>query len=347
MRITVCGAYGGGNVGDEATLSVLLEDLRKAAPDADLLVFSYDPAETMSMHRVKSSRPSLLAIAKTDILVIEDLDSFFKFFLGFLGKVLRKKVLYYAVGVPKLSLPMKLIIPLAMNVDEVYVRDLYSKRILERCGLRRNIKVIPDPALRLKPIDRLEARQILEKENISTDGFLVGLSLRYSRNEELDRKVKETMSQLINWLIEEKHAEIVFIPMCKHKLVKMDRDDLFGEELKKMINVPKQFKVLTGLNSPREVKGIFMMMNICIGMRLHSAVFAHSVCIPYIGLVTGWAGYDEKIVAFMRDFFGESPLNINHIDVQALKHKVVQLSGARFPVHLRLRKIARGLPEQE
>jgi polysaccharide pyruvyl transferase WcaK-like protein len=327
LKIIVYGAYGSGNIGDEATLDVLLEHFTKVAPESRIVVFSADPKETEIIHSVKSSRPSLLAIIKADTLIIEDLDTVFKFFAGFLGRVLGKKVIYYAVGAPKLTLLMKMMIPLALNVNEICVRDVYSKKMFERYGLRRGIRVVPDPALQLKPIEKSQAKQILETQGVDVDQFLVGLSLRYSRTEELDNQVKQVMASIVNWLVKERNAEIVFIPMCKHRRAKLDKDELFGEELRRLINAPDRFTILRGVGAPREIKGIFSVMNICIGMRLHSAVFAYSVGVSYIGLVTGWVGYDEKILSFMKSFCKQNPFLLSSIDLNSLEQKVIELTG--------------------
>jgi polysaccharide pyruvyl transferase WcaK-like protein len=333
LRIIIYGAYGAGNFGDEATLDALIERFKNIMPEAEILVFSSDPRETRKLYRVQACRPSLMALIKTDILIIEDLDTLFKLLAGFLARMLKKKVVYYAVGAPNLSLPMKLMIPLAMNTRKVYTRDLYSKETLKRYGVRCAISVIPDPALQLIPLEKCKALQILEKEGVTTDRFLVGLSLRYSRSEELNDRVKNIIVYIADWLIKDKNAEIVFIPMCKHKYAKIDKDDLFGEELRQLVNQKEHFKILKGLSSPREVKGIFSLMNICIGMRLHSAVFAYSVGVPYIGLVTGWTGYDEKIISFMKSFCRQNPININKIDIQFLKYKIVEMIDRNFSVN--------------
>jgi polysaccharide pyruvyl transferase WcaK-like protein len=325
FRIIIYGAYGGGNVGDEATLDVLIERLRRAMPEVELSVFSFDPGETERLHGVQACRPSLKALVKTDTLIIEDLDSLAKFLAGFLTRMLRKRVIYYAVGVPKLSFGMKLMIPLAMNGTMVYVRDLYSKKMLERYHLKHGILVIPDPALELKPLEKSKCNQLLEKEGIDVNRFLVGLSLRYSRNTQLNERVKQIMVCIVDWLVEERDAEIVFIPMCKHKLERTEKDNMFGEELRLMVNRRERFRILDNLNSPREVKGIFGLMDVCIGMRLHSAVFAYSMGVPYIGLITDCCGYDEKITAFMRRFCNQSPIDVNHVDTQFLKQKIVEI----------------------
>jgi polysaccharide pyruvyl transferase WcaK-like protein len=325
MRIIIYGAYGSGNFGDEATLDVLIEHLEKV-PGDDLLVFSSDPQETSALYSVKARRPSLVALVQTDAIIIEDLDTSFKFLVGFLARVLRKQILYYAVGFPNLTLPMKLLMPLAIYGKKLYVRDTYSKEAFERFGLR-DIQLVPDPALRLEPVEKSRAKRILEKQGIDLGRFLVGLSLRYSQTTKLDERVKKTMVYVINWLIKEKNAEIVFVPMCKHKRANADKDHLFGEDLRQLVEEKEHFKVLNELSSPREAKGVIGLMSLCIGMRLHSAVFAYSLGIPYVGLVTGRIGYDEKIVSFMKSHFRKAPLNIGQIDAQLLKHRIMEALG--------------------
>lgn len=53
-RLLISGAYGYGNIGDEAILRGMLVALREAIPDADFVVLSGNPAVTRTQHEVKA-----------------------------------------------------------------------------------------------------------------------------------------------------------------------------------------------------------------------------------------------------------------------------------------------------
>lgn len=54
--ITITGAYGAGNLGDEAILAGILQTLRQELPRYDLQVLSHDPAATTALHGVAAAR---------------------------------------------------------------------------------------------------------------------------------------------------------------------------------------------------------------------------------------------------------------------------------------------------
>ena len=51
-RIIISGWYGSKNVGDEAQLSSMVNMIHRVLPDAEITVFSDDPAATISEHNV-------------------------------------------------------------------------------------------------------------------------------------------------------------------------------------------------------------------------------------------------------------------------------------------------------
>src|SRR5207253_10085798 len=52
-KIGITGSYGGLNLGDEAILQSMLEQVRKEVPDAEITVFSRDADDTKRRHKVE------------------------------------------------------------------------------------------------------------------------------------------------------------------------------------------------------------------------------------------------------------------------------------------------------
>ena len=52
LRVGISGSYGGFNLGDEAILQVILDELRRSGP-LEITVFSRDAKDTRSRHRVE------------------------------------------------------------------------------------------------------------------------------------------------------------------------------------------------------------------------------------------------------------------------------------------------------
>src|SRR5437763_8281560 len=56
-KIGITGSYGGLNLGDEAILQSILEQLRHEVPDAEITVFSRDADDTKRRHKVERAVP--------------------------------------------------------------------------------------------------------------------------------------------------------------------------------------------------------------------------------------------------------------------------------------------------
>ena len=73
-KVLIAGYYGAGNLGDEAILSCMLQELGKAIPDFEASVVSTDPADTTHRHGIPSvgyqDIPGLIAAARDSNLVI-------------------------------------------------------------------------------------------------------------------------------------------------------------------------------------------------------------------------------------------------------------------------------------
>ena len=56
-KIGITGSYGGLNLGDEAILQSMLEQIRDELPDAEITVFSRDADDTKRRHKVERAVP--------------------------------------------------------------------------------------------------------------------------------------------------------------------------------------------------------------------------------------------------------------------------------------------------
>ena len=60
-RIVVFGNHGNGNLGDEATLQALIEQLRARLPEVEIVSFAMNPADTTARHRIRAEPATRLA----------------------------------------------------------------------------------------------------------------------------------------------------------------------------------------------------------------------------------------------------------------------------------------------
>ena len=330
--IVIIGNYGFGNLGDEAMLTGILDRLRKDISNAEFTVFSYDPEETKKVYNVSAcylmSFRVLLELIKADVVIIGS-GSLLNTPVGYLknrmcryviisallAELFRKKVVFYAIGIETFDFITRIMLPIIMKwADKISVRTPHSKSILKALGVRRNIHVTPDPSLELDPIKDEKAQKLLREEGVNLDKFLVGLNLRYIGDKQTDKRLMGVITQFVDWLVEAYDAEIVFIPMCKNKYRRLEFDPFFAEEVYKLVKYKERMKILKKQYTPQETMGIIGQMNLLIGTRLHSQIFAYKLGIPLIGIV-----YSGKNTAFLEMIGQRDGIEFSEVSFEKLR----------------------------
>lgn len=292
-KIGISGSYGGRNLGDEAILEGILQELG-AHKNLDIVVFSFDPDDTKKRHRVRSVASRELH--KDEI--IEELKKLDLFILGGGGilfdgeaekylrtviwaKELNIPVMIYAISVgPLNSAEAKQLIVKTLNkVDIITVRESESKRILHEIGVTKEIEVTGDPAFLIKPEDFTE--EMLIEEGINHEIPLFGFSVREPGPAAPDLNIDHYHGMLANaadFMIERCEGEVVFVPL------EQNRDSQHSHAIiSKMLNT-KHAKVLKKDYSSGQILGLVAHMNFAVGMRLHFLIFATLNQVPFIPL---------------------------------------------------------------
>lgn len=341
-KIVISGYYGFNNLGDEATLSAILQSFRSSeagdrGKDFEITVLSGNPDSTAKGHSVKAvHRANLLNIVKSlwgaDLLIsgggslLQDVTSqrSLLYYLGIvgLGKILSSKAMLYAQGVgPLRSWISRLLVRLICNrVDLITLRDEESKNLLQRLGVTRPpIYVTADPTFALKATEPEKCRQYLMQEGLQTNGKpLIGICLRkWSHLENL----KAEMAQICEWLRDNLKSQILFIPM------QFSQDKDLSEEMAKRTNS----KVLSREYPPADLMGLIGLMDLVIAMRLHALMFAAAQGVPFVGI-----SYDPKVDQFVRAFDLEPPPHIEHLRSGELLEKVKRTWDSRAEIRTQL-----------
>jgi len=234
----------------------------------------------------------------------------------FLAKVMGKRVAAYAIGVGPIDKQIGRVLTkyIVNKIDFISVRDKESKEVLKNVGVRRPIHVTVDPAILLSPINQERAKEILLEEKIIVDNNpLVGIAprrwfhhryglvpveyvVKHARWGPTQRikyeKLKATIAYVADFLISKMNAKIIFVPM--YTCVGQEDDKVAYEIIEKMEH-KHDAKVINGSYTPQQVMGIFELMDLLIGMRMHSLILAAAVNIPIIGL-----NYSPKGTSFMQ-----------------------------------------------
>lgn len=342
--VIITGAgYGLNNMGDEAFLSVIIQRFRKQINNARIIVLSFNPGETRRIHNVESSNalglyvPFLIMKANKIVLggggIFDtylggsiNKTSYYSMMISLFGIILRKDVIFYAIGANVLASSwIKTLLPIIMNNSyQIKVRDTDSKNVLQSIGVNKDIEVIGDPAIDLDADKKIGKRVLLEQgielDNLRKNNkMLIGLGLRSTGEEKVDKEIVDSFSKLYDWLIEKNNVEIIFIPMAVGGK-RSENDIIFADRIKSSVKNKDKFKIITSGLTPIEVKSIVSCLQLMIGMRLHSLIFANSTNIPLIGIA-----YSPKVSAFLKSVGKEKEcIDINDVTFERLKEEVAK-----------------------
>jgi polysaccharide pyruvyl transferase WcaK-like protein len=306
-KILIVGAYGVGNLGDEAILAGTL-NLLKANPDLrkkKIIVFSRNPRETKRIHKIKATRRNPVDLLKSSEVIIGGGELFqslgnmaIKYsLLGLAIKILRKHVVFHAIGVSSnLGRLEKFLTRLSLNVaNQITTRDQPSKNRLLKLGVNKTIRVITDPSFYVKPISHKEACSLLEKEGIQFNktNTRIAITSQYFQNRELNVQIyRVLLGFLKKVLANNSDVQVIFIPFTKHVDKPLDSDIIYGKWLDKQLKTDN-FRVIEGNYSPQQMMGIIGLMDVVLSTRFHPLVFGTKMNVSAIGI-----GVFEKTISF-------------------------------------------------
>ena len=336
IHAIIHGYFGFGNVGDEAILSVIIDEFKKAFGGVDFTVLSSNPERTTRIHGVRAIRERLTSpvfwrsFLRSHVLVFAGGGRYGYVtwrriaILALFAKLLGKIVVFRGVGVypyewrrPIISEKPTafkgltgLLVRLALSrVSYISVRDKYSYVVLRLTGVKRPITIEEDLAFRLKLPDPSECRELAIKYNIHGDRVL-GVNLR-TLDAETNEKVVNYVVKLIQDFMEKGFHKVVFIPFGfgSFKGRFFDNDFIIASKLKRRI--PNLIIIDEELN-PKEILCLFNYLDYVIAMRHHAVIFALLAKKPILALV-----YDTKTLELLR-MLSRSDINVTSVLVNNL-----------------------------
>ncbi len=300
-KILISGYYGFDNIGDESILRTLIESLRNKLPNCQLTVLSHNPDETKEKYRVETAeRMSPLSIFKAvkncDMLIsgggslLQDRTSSksLHYYLSIirLAELLGKKVFIYSQGIGPISKSFnrKATAKALRKVNGIVVRDKNSAELLHDIGIAdEKITITADPVIRMKKSDTGVGKDILTACGIPQNNkLLVGWAIRTDADEPFKQEIKKS----IRLLKESFNAASVLIPFHyeEDKDVCMD----IASELSDCAYC------ITEKHLSEDMLSIIGNLDVLVGVRLHSLIYAAIMGVPMIGI-----SYDPKCDAFL------------------------------------------------
>lgn len=190
------------------------------------------------------------------------------------------------------SLFGRTLLRLALNrVDILTVREHYSEGLLQKMGIKNNIKVVVDEAFNTEAISSEKAKELLSAEGLDIKKLkekgkiIVGVSLRAWTMAGERKILRNKLLKVLELLSRKGNYHFVFIPT--HASYRLPR---IIKVAKKVVTNRVKEESCTFISNPytwREIKALFGLMDIVVAVSFHSAVFALSMNVPTLGLYEG------------------------------------------------------------
>lgn len=295
FRIGISGSYGGLNLGDEAILRSIVQQLR-ASLAAHITVFSRNAADTARRHAVERAvdirelnrSEARAEVARLDLLILggggllydRDAEAYLREVL--LARELGVPVMVYAVSAGPLEKRQtrEAVRDALSGVQELTVRDRLGKRLLEDIGVEREVQVTADPALLLEPEALPEDAPL--REGLTDAGRRVAFSVREPGPAAPEIDVEHYHRLLANaadFMVLRFDAEVVFVPMERQSM-----DMQHSHAVIARMQCAQRASVLRGEYSSGQVLSLLRYFDFAVGMRLHFLIFAALQGLPFVAL---------------------------------------------------------------
>ncbi|MBS7527008.1 polysaccharide pyruvyl transferase CsaB [Fusibacter paucivorans] len=319
-KIVISGFYGFHNIGDEAILRTLTTQLRAIDPAVQITVLSNHPEETRQKFNVRAVDRSnafrvFTEIMKCSMLIsgggslLQDVTSArsIHYYLSIIraGIFFRKRVILLSHGVGPLIRPKNRhrVRSVLNRVNVITVRDVKSAELLESIGVdMKRVSITTDPVMGMPMADPEIGSAILKRIGAwETSRKRVAIAIRQKdfRNEERRTKLLTLTDALA------KQYEVYYLPFYYKNDTKIydDLHDKVGEHVHFVVEKYQS----------QEFMSLVQNMDLLIGARLHSLIFALVAEVPFIGI-----SYDPKIDNFLETISQNAVCGIEDFNPEAV-----------------------------
>jgi len=320
--VLISGYYGFKNNGDDALLWVIIESLKERMPGASICVLSNKPAETQKTYGVSAvGRFNFAKISKimkhTKLLIsgggslIQDYTSTQSLiYYTSIIKMAQKrglKTMLYANGIGPVNKPgnIKRAVAVLNKIDLITLREPESAQELKRMGIMRgDIVITADPAFCLNSASDSRIDEIFRNADIPVGAKMAGISVRNWK--EHDISFEHTIAKACDYISRSLNLTCVFLVMqqpndmnISHNIIERMQCDSF---------------IITEDLSDAEMLGVVSTMDILLGERLHSLIYAAAASVPFVGIA-----YDAKINSFINYLEQDNYVPLSELNFEALR----------------------------
>jgi colanic acid/amylovoran biosynthesis protein len=253
-----------------------------------------------------------------------------------IGIILEKPIVFFSQSIGpfnKWTLPLSLF---CLNkATMIIVRENITKEYLFKIGVTSPIYLTADCAFVLDSVSSEIVDNILLKEGIAINRRpLIGVSANIMLDDK-ENHYALTMAKLIEYLVQNLNAQVIFIPhVISIKEGGLTDDREMAKKIYELIENKTDVDLIKGDYSPEELKGIIKLFDLFIGGRMHANIAALSSNIPT--LATSWS---HKYYGIMSTLGQEKYVcDFKTMDLEELKLKVDELWANRFNVKAELQQ---------
>lgn len=316
----VCGAYGKGNIGDDAILLTIIRQLRQQDPNLPVCVMTRKAEETAIMTGVsaipifnflragKWMKKSALYVSGGGTLIqnVTSTRSLLYYLFSIAqAKKFGCKVMMYGCGAgPVRGKKYQQLVAKVLNryVDRIALRDPESEKTLRGFGVSvPEISVTADPALQMRA-DREAAQKYLQNNGVDPDGKYCLFVLR---------PWEDAYHRLEAIRVAAEHGWNQYGMMPLFFCFEPSQDGQITREAASLLNVP--YKILSNSTDCSLLCGVIAEVDLVVAMRLHALVFACSQNTKMVGI-----SYDPKVSGFMAYMKNDNCVPLNHLEPEIL-----------------------------
>ena len=229
-----------------------------------------------------------------------------------LAKKLNLKLVVYANGIgPFKEKNEKISALVTKKADLITLRDELSKKELRRIGVdKKEVFVTADPAITLDACSDIETLKLIKENNINENGKYMAVSVRgWNKN---DKLFEAKIAEICDYVYEKYNIETIFITM------RPSEDLLISQNI--LQRMSHKGYIIKDEQSAEKLMGIISKCELVIGMRLHSLIYATTMCVPLIGII-----YDPKIKGFLDYIKQDMLVDTENIDSSYLREMIEKI----------------------
>lgn len=349
--VVICGAYGHGNVGDDAILKSILHSIREMdslmpvtvlAKNTEIIKKRYgvDSVRTLDLWKMaKAMKRSRLYVNGGGSLIqnaTSQRSLWYYLFTLRLSKLLGNKVDMYGCGIGPVSGKRSVNLVrrvLDKSVDTITLREPDSLKELSSFGVRRpETRLCSDPALALSPAPAEDGEAYLKKHGLSPDGKYLCFMLR---NWNGFPEKADAFAKCASYAYKALGLTPVFLSLNVHY------DTAAAKLVTQRLSCP--FFLLEDSAEPELLASALSRMEAVVSMRLHGLILSSLSGVPLVGV-----SYDPKIESFLKYLGAGQCIDLKDVTTENLRAAVDEAAGLcsqRETIRekaLRLKEVERG-----